>query len=156
MMKRFAGVLAVVLSAAALAGCSASSQPADGASQTPEYHSIPTTTNRAPDPSLSPQPNGSAVSAQDAPLAQLWALVDSGLRNNGGYADAARPAGTTPQDVADFASAIATRCTPQLTAEQSAHLDALWSDVTAAAASAGTDLTPTVTAYVDQATALCM
>lgn len=155
-MKRFAGVLAVVLSAAALAGCSASSQPADGASQTPEYHSIPTTTNRAPDPSLSPQPNGSAVSAQDAPLAQLWALVDSGLRNNGGYADAARPAGTTPQDVADFASAIATRCTPQLTAEQSAHLDALWSDVTAAAASAGADLTPTVTAYVDQAAALCM
>ncbi|MBB2967626.1 hypothetical protein [Leifsonia aquatica] len=156
-MKRFAGVLAVVLSAAALAGCSASSQPAaDGASQTPEYHSIPTTSNRAPDPSLSPQPNDSAVSAQDAPLSQLWALVDSGLRSNGGYADASRPAGTTPQDVADFASAIAARCTPQLTAEQSAHLDALWDDVTAAAASAGTDLTPTVTAYVDQATALCM
>lgn len=155
-MKRFAGVLAVVVSAAALAGCSASSQPADGASHTPEYHSIPTTSNRAPDPSQSPQPNGSTVSAQDAPLSQLWALVDSGLRNNGGYADASRPAGTTPQDVADFASAIATRCTPQLTAEQSAHLDALWNDVTAAAASAGADLTPTVTAYVDQATALCM
>lgn len=156
-MKRFAGVLAIVLTAAALAGCSAQSQPAaDGASQTPEFHSIPTTTNRAPDPSPSPQSNGSTVSAQDAPLSQLWAMVDSSLRRNGGYADASRPAGTTPQDVADFASAIATRCTPQLTAEQSAHLDTLWADVTATAASAGADLTPTVTAYVDQATALCM
>lgn len=156
-MKRFAAVLGVALAGVALAGCSVTSQPAaDGASQTPEYHSIPTTTNKASDPSQSPQPNGGSVSAQDTPLSQLWAMVDSGLRSTGGYADGSRAGGTLPQDVSDFASAVSSRCTPQLTAEQSTRLSTLWNDVNTAAASAGGDLTPAVRAYFDQATSLCM
>ncbi|MFF2050942.1 hypothetical protein ACFVU2_05015 [Leifsonia sp. NPDC058194] len=156
-MRRLAIACAAVLAGAALAGCAVHSTPAaEGGSQTPEYRSIPTTTNRAPDPTPSAHPEGSTISEQEAPLSQLWATVDSSLRDAGGYADPSRAAGRVPQDIGDFASAIATRCTPQLSAEQAARLDSLWSDVTGTAASAGADLTPTVSAYVDQATSLCL
>lgn len=157
-MKRtmIVAAAAAVLTAAALAGCT--TQPdhtGQAASQTPEYRSIPSTTDRAPDPQTTAQAQGASVSAQDAPLSQLWAMVDSDLRD-GGYTDATRAAGALPPAVGDFASAISTRCTPSLATDEAARLASLWSGVTATAADAGADLTPAVTAYFTEATTLCM
>lgn len=149
--------LAVVAAGAGLAGCAAQGAAqgaADSSTQTPEHRSIPTTTNRAPDPSATPRADGS-VSADEAPLSQLWAMVDSSLAH-GGYADSARAAGSLPQDVSAFADAVTTRCVPGLTADESGRLATLWGGVQTAAASAGGDLTPSVSAYAAEATTLCM
>jgi hypothetical protein len=102
-----------------------------------------------------PAPGGT-VSFQDAPLSQLWALVDSGLRDSGGYGDSTRAAGVVPQDVNDFGSAIQSRCVPERSAAQGAELTSLWNKIAADAKTAGTDLTPAVQAYFDRASKLCM
>lgn len=156
-MRRLRVALALVLAGAGLTGCAAGGAAqgaADPATRTPEYRSIPTTTNRAADPAATPRADGS-ITAQEAPLSQLWASVDSSLAH-GGYADASRPAGSLPQDVTDFAHAIAARCAPGLAAESSGRLTDLWAGVQTAAATAGADITPTVSAYAAEATSLCM
>lgn len=156
-MRRVWVALAVVAAGAGLAGCAAQGAAqgaADSATQTPEYRSIPTTTNRAPDPSATPRADGS-ITADEAPLSQLWAMVDSSLAH-GGYADSARAAGSLPRDVSDFADAVTTRCVPGLTADESSRLSTLWGGVQTAAASAGGDLTPQISAYVTEASTLCM
>lgn len=132
-----------------LAGCTSA------AASSPEPHTIPSTTSRPADPTPS-LPSQENVSAQDAPLSQLWALVDSSLRDSSGYAQADRQAGVLPQDFTDFASAIQTRCEPQLSSADAENLTSLGAAVTQKSQTAGTDLTPAIRAYFDVATAHCM
>ncbi|MFF1632558.1 hypothetical protein [Leifsonia sp. NPDC058248] len=106
-------------------------------------------------PGETPAADGS-VTPQDAPLAQLWALVDSSLRDAGGYADSTRGAGVIPADIHDFGSAIQTRCVPKRTPPERAELTSLWNAIAAEAKTAGADLTPAVRAYFARASALCM
>jgi hypothetical protein len=145
----------VTVAILALTGCSASGTAASEPSATPVRHSIPTSSNRPADPLQTTAPGGT-VSAQDAPLSQLWALVDSGLRDGGGYGDRTRGAGVVPADIRDFGSAIHSRCVPERSAAEGAQLTSLWNEIIADAKTAGADLTPAVRAYFDRASALCM
>jgi hypothetical protein len=154
-MRRATVGVTLTLTVLALAGCSATGTTAAEPSVTPVRHTIPSSSNRPPDPVETPAADGS-VSAQDAPLAQLWALVDSSLRDAGGYAESTRGAGVIPADIHDFGSAIQTRCVPGRTAAEAAELTSLWNAIAAEARTAGADLTPAVRAYFARASALCM
>jgi hypothetical protein len=145
--------LAVLAMAGGLTGCAPQGSAQD-TTQTPEYRSIPTTSERPADPTATPRSDGS-VTADQAPLSQLWAVVDSGLAH-GGYADSTRAAAVIPQDVADFANAITTRCVPGLTDAEAGQLAPLWNDLQSSASAAGADITPAVRSYFTEATSLCM
>lgn len=153
--RRAPAEITAIVAVLALTGCSASATASSEHSGTPVRHSIPTSSNRPADPLQTTAPGGT-VSAQDAPLSQLWALVDSGLRAGGGYGDSTRGAGVVPGDIRDFGSAIQSRCVPARSAVEGAELTSLWNELIADAKTAGADLTPAVRAYFDRASALCM
>ncbi|NNC12301.1 hypothetical protein HII28_10480 [Planctomonas sp. JC2975] len=115
-------------------------------------HTIPPLKPGVLGPSPAPTAKNQPLTADQASLQQLWAGVTSGPSGT----PTNRAAGEIPQSFTDFADAIAKRCAPILTADQTSTLATLRQTVTTTAASAGTDLGPSITAYVDAATKDCM
>ena len=122
------------------------------------FHTIPHSTHRAPDPVVTPRPpslqndNSGSVPAQDAPLAQLWAI------SNGDPipADQSNP---LAWQLDDFANAIRIRCYPQLSAADQAQLTAFYATFTHTLEQHPlivADVRDAKNAYFDRATALCM
>lgn len=147
-MVGIAGVVAV----AALTGAAVATS-----SIVTTFHEIPHSTHRAPDPVVTQGPSTVApdtgsVSAQDAPLAQLWAIS----KGDPIPADQSNP---LAWQLDDFASAIRSRCYPQLSAADQAQLTALYAAFTRALEQRPLDV-PAVrdakNAYFDRTTKLCM
>jgi hypothetical protein len=143
--------LAILVPAALLlAGCTATVPAVAG--PTALSHTIPFSTNRAPDPTPTEDPTTGQVSASEAPLAQLWAIstgdpIPSEQSNPGAW------------DITDFANAIATRCYPQLTADQAAGLKQLYATFQATIAVSPivvSDAKAAKNAYFNRASNLCM
>ncbi|MHA7985063.1 hypothetical protein ACX9R5_04580 [Rathayibacter sp. CAU 1779] len=164
-MAPFPAVLTAVALASLLTACSSPtpSRPAaarsDGQSAAQAdsqskgvMHTVPPLKPGVLDPSPAPTAGNQPLTADQASLQQLWAAVTSGP----GSTASDRAAGDIPQTFTDFADAIQKRCAPILTADQASALSALRQTVTTTAATAGTDLGPSITAYVDDATKDCM
>jgi hypothetical protein len=114
-------------------------------------HPIPMSTNRIidpPPPGDYDQADNSALTPQEAPIGQLYAILDSGLRR----ADSGA-APWNPSMMTDFADAITTRCYPQLAEADIAALEAAKASYASLAANEGLAAGHQ---YVDRAAALCM
>lgn len=135
-----------------LAGCATAVPPS---SSPASNHTIPPVKSfvTAPSPERPGTVSGQ-IGASQAPMQQLWATLDSGLRN--GKAWPGRLAGQLPQDFEDFATAVTQRCEPGLDAGQAQHLEQLRQAVITQAAQAGADLQSTESTYFHAATQSCM
>jgi hypothetical protein len=114
---------------------------------TGSYVSIPSSTNRAPDPGLPDgYQTGDRLDAAHASLNQIWGLVASSF-------DDAQPSVVLAESLRDFADAIETRCFPQLSPGTVAELQSLRGEFESASGDAGS---APARAYFDRASALCM
>lgn len=149
-------VSAVAVVFGTLVGCSAivtskaAVDPEDPAPST-ETHSVPHTSNRAPDPKVD-SPPGTQLSPSEASLSQIWAITKDNPLEDVQLDPRAWGMG-------DFFSAIATRCYPQLTADQISDLEARYGAFLSAQSKEPlviADLRNTRRSYFDEATRLCM
>lgn len=150
--RGLAATFIVALVVAGLTACSSTSHPV--AQPTGEYHTIPHDQRTAgPAPETSPHTDGQ-IPASSAPLDQLWAVVDSSLRNGGEWQG--RAAGQVEPTMLDFEQAIFGRCEPNLSPVQSSNLNTLWSAVLQQAQDPKATLHDVEKAYFDAATRDCM
>ncbi|MCU1482992.1 MAG: hypothetical protein JWQ19_3778 [Subtercola sp.] len=116
-----------------------------------ELHTIPRTTNRPSDPPLPSDYNQSTnnqLSPQEASLNQLWAAA-----NSEAGADATSSTFSGAAGLTDFAAAVAGRCYPLLSPDDSAALEQLRLGYESQTGEAAFDAAKL---YFERATALCM
>lgn len=135
-----------------LAGCASAAPPSSSPASTQTIPSVKSFVV-TPSPGHTGAVSGQIGAAQ-APMQQLWAILDSGLRNDEPWPG--RAAGQLPQDFADFATAVAQRCEPGLNTNQAQHLEQLRQAVIAQAARSGVDLQSVESTYFHAATQSCM
>lgn len=140
----------------ALAGLTACSSPGRADPSMGTTHTIPHTVRHSPSvPTGSPSLGASGpISADQAPLDQLWALEDSSLRAGGEMKG--RVPGQIDQTTLDFENAITSRCAPNLPADKRSGLDSLWASVVQQSKDGASPLHDVEKAYFDAATRDCM
>ena len=149
--KRPPARAALIVGGAAVLLLLAACAPVAGDSDNGEYVLVPSSTNRpSGGPSATPAPSTGpgGIAAEDAPLAQLWALANSEVGD-----EPSALAGGPGVGLADFSAAIATRCYPQLADAEKTELDGLKA---AYESLAGADAADPAHAYFVRATELCM
>jgi hypothetical protein len=121
------------------------------------FHPMPHTTQRPndpPQPSATPGVASGPIAPEQAPLGQLWAIVDSSLRSDSEWSE--RGAGQIEPTFLDFETAIENRCEPGLNAAERADLNAKWVRVQQQATDATAPLHDVEKAFFDAATTYCM
>lgn len=114
------------------------------------FHTIPHSTNRAPDPALPTdydQETNSQLEPQEASMQQIWALANSEFD---GTPDGGSNLGLGLQH---FAAAVTSRCYPLRTDAEVAELEALKAGYESLT---GPDMLEPARAYFVRATELCM
>lgn len=146
--RRAGAALLAALGAALLAGCTSPAPALDAPAPSGTSYSIPSSTNRAPDPPLPTdydQDTNNELTAEEASLPQLWALANSEVDPSATEAP--------EQGFADFSAAITARCYPILDPAEAAELEQLHATYLPLT---GPDAVTAARAYFDRATALCM